>query len=59
MRYQDMMDSSRTVQVEKQSGKIALCKIYFDGVYNGKAEIPTGLFETRFNPRTKTDEPLS
>lgn len=69
MRYQDMMDSSRTVQVVKQKDagkdgrnmnvKVCVCKVFFDGKYSGETEIPLSLFEMRWDPRLKREVPLS
>ncbi|MFA6510121.1 MAG: hypothetical protein WCV62_06705 [Candidatus Peribacteraceae bacterium] len=40
--YQDTMDSTRTV---RPLGPDGTCEIFFDGVYCGKAKVPSNLFD--------------
>lgn len=43
-KYQDVMDASRTVI---PTGNGNECRINFDGVFVGKAEVPSSLFDER------------
>ena len=42
--YIDPMDNSRELCPTSVSGKSASCRVYFDGVFTGKADVPVSLF---------------